>query len=112
MFHVGPRGVTTSRRERVGEGAVGTEQAWVKDLQSHGWQLVGETAYFGQYVLFRELPGHGSTGGGAKIAPKSHGAGEGQDPLETLERPAKLRAMGAISEDEYEAKKTELLGRL
>ena len=48
----------------------------------------------------------GSAGGGGS------GAGEGDEAFATLEKLHKLLGMGAISQEEYDSKKAELLGRI
>lgn len=45
-------------------------------------------------------------------APGSADAGTGQNPLDQLEKLARLREMGAISDDEFEAKKRVLLAQM
>lgn len=47
------------------------------------------------------------------VAPARPGGGAGQiDPVEQIRRLAELRDQGLLSEEEFQAKRTELLGRI
>ena len=84
-------------------------QALIDDYISDGWQEVGEP-WSTDRTLVRPIVNQGNDNGGDMIPDQSRG--QDQDPLMVLERLAKLKDTGAISEDEYEQKKTELLSRL
>ena len=112
---VTPEGAIETSRERLsGEpGAAPTFiEALVKDLYSDGWKRVGSDQSINSLdiILVREIQNQDDAAGGEREVSQSQK--EDQDPLTVLERLAKLRDMGAISNDEYDEKKTELLKRL
>ena len=112
---VTPEGAIETSRERLsGEpGAAPTFiEALVKDLYSDGWKRVGSDQSINSLdiILVREIQNQDDAAGGEREVSQSQK--EDQDPLTVLERLAKLRDMGAISNDEYDEKKTELLERL
>jgi hypothetical protein len=51
----------------------------------------------------------GMTGGGGGAAA---GGGQADDPFATIERLHKLVTVGALSQEEFDAKKAELLSRI
>ncbi len=67
-----------------------------------------------KHALERELarPAEGTEAGAAGSAPGAARAMTSEEVMATLTRLAELRDRGAISPQEYEAKKEELLGRL
>lgn len=105
-----PQGWSGIRSERV----EGFDEAFSRlssikaDLHSEGWR---ETEHGG--ILVREIRIQDSdVTRAARETRDEEPQGGSQDPLAVLERLAKLRDTGAISEEEYAAKKTEMLGRL
>jgi len=110
ITQLSPTGARVITNERVTpESESSRMQALIDDYISDGWQEVGEP-WSTDRTLVRPIVNQGNDNGGDMIPDQSRG--QDQDPLMVLERLAKLKDTGAISEDEYEQKKTELLSRL
>lgn len=112
---ISPQGAITIKQKLLDNSESSDEclDAFGDELFSDGWQEVAK--HGGDYTgsekfLVREIQAQNNVTGGARNQPKEQGGN--QDALAVLEGLAKLRDAGAISEEEFEAKKTEILSRL